>query len=656
METILSAVKTWTKGKIKESTADWNENDSSKSSYVKNRTHWEEKKLIYLVPEMTVTISEDGGYETLSESCPILTAGQAYTVVLNGVTYECIARQYDSGGLIGNGTIYGDGDAGNSEPFSCDSYDDGTIYLNAAIAGNYTISISTIEAITHKLDKKYLDLPTNLATTDDVESAKQEALDVANTAAANAATAQTTADSKMNTTNPIGTGSFSMNRLGGSDVGKDSSTFGTQLIANTDSLMVNGRYNIAESNYMLQETTKTSNGNKSNAFGYKIESFEIDDSKGTFICINKSTMKTYATAELNALYFNDSFAGSNVTLPQRVYKPIEKTYNGLDTFGLESYTIKYIEYTIVQNDYTHAHIVGNGSSDTARSNAHTLDWEGNAWYSGDVYVGSTSGTNRDEGSKKLATVEEVQELASQISSQSYVAQTEAPEDKNLLWLDLDDESDDEGLADAIQAAVADVKNVAIPVPKVAEVGQTVVVKEVDGNGKPVAWEAVNLPSGDSIPEKVEFTLIGEGTLVPTETVTAIDTGVTWADVKDFDWFEIGIESNAGITGQKYWFYNRDYIPEAWRRFFLCGDRLGRSRFKKVANGVYEWFCGWGAVNSSGVSSATHDYANDFPVLNGPSAYLIRFNWVDTDKFYIYPSVAIPENGTHKYKIMGIKFK
>lgn len=119
---------------------------------------------------------------------------------------------------------------------------------------------------------------------------------------------------------------------------------------------------------------------------------------------------------------------------------------------------------------TYTHIVGNGTSDTERSNAHTLDWEGNAWYSGDVYVGSTSGTNRDEGSKKLATVEEVQELASQISPQPYVAQTEAPEDKNLLWLDLDDESDDEGLADAIQAAIADVKNVAIPAPEVAEVG------------------------------------------------------------------------------------------------------------------------------------------------------------------------------------------
>lgn len=48
------------------------------------------------------------------------------------------------------------------------------------------------------------------------------------------------------------------------------------------------------------------------------------------------------------------------------------------------------------------HIVGNGKYNK-RSNAHTLDKSGNAWYSGDVYVGSTSGTNRDAGSKKLAT-------------------------------------------------------------------------------------------------------------------------------------------------------------------------------------------------------------------------------------------------------------
>ena len=37
----------------------------------------------------------------------------------------------------------------------------------------------------------------------------------------------------------------------------------------------------------------------------------------------------------------------------------------------------------------YAHIVGNGDVNT-RSNAHTLDWSGNAWFAGDIRVGGTS--------------------------------------------------------------------------------------------------------------------------------------------------------------------------------------------------------------------------------------------------------------------------
>lgn len=56
----------------------------------------------------------------------------------------------------------------------------------------------------------------------------------------------------------------------------------------------------------------------------------------------------------------------------------------------------------------YAHIIGNGDIDRGTlSNAHTLDWDGNAWFAGDVYVGSTSGTNKDDGSKKLASEEYV---------------------------------------------------------------------------------------------------------------------------------------------------------------------------------------------------------------------------------------------------------
>lgn len=78
---------------------------------------------------------------------------------------------------------------------------------------------------------------------------------------------------------------------------------------------------------------------------------------------------------------------------------------------------------------TLAHVVGNGSTDSKRSNAHTLDWEGNAWFAGDVYTGSASGTNKDAGSKKLAT----EEYVDTVSAAFVVAVT--PNDSGVLSAD-----------------------------------------------------------------------------------------------------------------------------------------------------------------------------------------------------------------------------
>ena len=46
------------------------------------------------------------------------------------------------------------------------------------------------------------------------------------------------------------------------------------------------------------------------------------------------------------------------------------------------------KYNIDDTENKYAHIVGNGKSDTERSNAHTVDWNGNAWFAGDVFAGS----------------------------------------------------------------------------------------------------------------------------------------------------------------------------------------------------------------------------------------------------------------------------
>ena len=75
----------------------------------------------------------------------------------------------------------------------------------------------------------------------------------------------------------------------------------------------------------------------------------------------------------------------------------------------EGYFTKAIgDYQHVQGKYnvadeTYAHIVGKGTDEENRSNAHTLDWDGNAWFAGDVYVGADN--------KKLATEAYVNSVA-----------------------------------------------------------------------------------------------------------------------------------------------------------------------------------------------------------------------------------------------------
>ena len=58
------------------------------------------------------------------------------------------------------------------------------------------------------------------------------------------------------------------------------------------------------------------------------------------------------------------------------------------------------KYNIEDTENKYAHIVGNGTSDGARSNAHTLDWKGNAWYQGKLSQDGTPTEDKDLTTKK----------------------------------------------------------------------------------------------------------------------------------------------------------------------------------------------------------------------------------------------------------------
>lgn len=126
--------------------------------------------------------------------------------------------------------------------------------------------------------------------------------------------------------------------------------------------------------------------------------------------------RTYAEGNFSHTEGNNTYAGVNPSgefFGESAHAEGENTHaygyaSHTEGIGTEAYgEAQHVQgrYNIDDPEGRYAHIVGNGFSnyEGEASNAHTLDWQGNAWYAGDVYVG---GANQDEG-KKLATEESV---------------------------------------------------------------------------------------------------------------------------------------------------------------------------------------------------------------------------------------------------------
>ena len=104
-----------------------------------------------------------------------------------------------------------------------------------------------------------------------------------------------------------------------------------------------------------------------------------------------------------------TWADGNYSHTEGCYTTASGEYSHAEGFYVEAagrYQHVQGKYNIVDEDSsgnpldTYAHIVGNGTANTKRSNAHTIDWNGNAWFKGNVYTG---GTSQNEGSKLLTS-------------------------------------------------------------------------------------------------------------------------------------------------------------------------------------------------------------------------------------------------------------
>ena len=127
---------------------------------------------------------------------------------------------------------------------------------------------------------------------------------------------------------------------------------------------------------------------------------------------------SHAEGEYTKASGKNSHAEGNRTKASGMYSHAEGTYSealGQYSHAEGEYTIANSknqhtqgQYNIQDSENKYSHIVGNGTALDARSNAHTIDWNGLGWFKNGVKVGGIG--QDDPEAKTLATIEYVDVL------------------------------------------------------------------------------------------------------------------------------------------------------------------------------------------------------------------------------------------------------
>ena len=346
--------------------SDMSQNDESAPDYVKNRTHWVEENTHVTIYTNNALVVDEDEYIDLELLEPFV-VGQEYVITINGTTYNLTARthSYWEAFMIGSDQWCGV-DAEHSDgidsdvPFGAVWYYDGALSVDFFIATEtYDINIGIIRDVYHKLDEGFLP-STIVGKRDSGENAE-----IFNDYFSNKASGYMShAEGESNTAS--GDNSHAEGYANEAS-GKNSHAEGSFNEAIGDNSHAEGHNNEASGKYShVEGSTNVASGKNSHAEG-----------QGT---------------KANSDY---SHAEGQSTIASSESQHVQGKYNVEDVTN------------------TYAHIVGNGAY-KAPSNAHTLDWSGNAWFAGEIKVG---GTGQDDAeAKTLATKEYVDSLIGDIEA------------------------------------------------------------------------------------------------------------------------------------------------------------------------------------------------------------------------------------------------
>lgn len=437
---------------IKSSTADWGQNDSNALDYVKNRTHYMLPTTFIGSLDFTATSSDTIAYTLTSEDSEhaiflyfqnLRDKGEVLKVIVGGKD-GLLAVTFDRGYFRFSGVFIGDVLWTSGKVLSLVVQND---FITFNQGDTYTVSFEdTTTPYYSKLDFNYM--PDNVYHSENSPvkfgAGKNSAVQGENTTAtgqnahaeglrtkatgseAHAEGNYTQADgysSHAEGRNTKATGNYSHAEGHETEAsGINSHAEGERTVANRLRMHAEGKYNLYDSAKYIDVVSSNNEFNWRNMYAASEYTFDADT--GYYTLVNAEPKNEAVIG----LYYASKYQYENgsITILDKPISLISGT-----NYNIERHNSNFAAN--LQGKYVH--VVGNGNK-SARSNAYTLDWDGNGWFAGDVFVG---GASQDEGVKLLKEGE------------------------------------------------------AIPIPQTASVGQAIVVKAVDENGKPTEWEPVTLP-------------------------------------------------------------------------------------------------------------------------------------------------------------------
>lgn len=174
--------------------------------------------------------------------------------------------------------------------------------------------------------------------------------------------------------------SISVNRIG--DIGTGSAAIGYRNTASNDFTFAMGIQTTASAPGAHAEGGLTvANASYSHAEGFKSASTGEYSHVEGIVC-ESSGQGSHAEGYYTVASGQRSHSEGYFTEAASQYQHVQGKYNVVDSKGV------------------YAHIVGNGTGKNNRHNAYTLDWQGNAWYSGKVTTGAAPVEDMDLTTKK----------------------------------------------------------------------------------------------------------------------------------------------------------------------------------------------------------------------------------------------------------------